>query len=209
MIAYFALLSFVPLRLPRARAARPRGPRRRVELPRHGARARRSRRARVDEHRQRRAHDPGQRRDARRRSAAVFLLWTSLSLFSVLESAFNIVYGGRTARSCTGSCSRSRCSSGRSSRCSSALLVGSIGYERRSTRFAPAASSATRTSRTRSRSLVSSVAVFVFLFFVYYLLTNDAADVARACCRARSSPRSRWRRASRCCRSTCAFVRRT
>ncbi len=39
-----------------------------------------------------RAH-PGQRHLARDRSAAAFLLWSSLSLFSVLESAFNIVYG--------------------------------------------------------------------------------------------------------------------
>ena len=43
-----------------------------------------------------------------------FLLWTALSLFSVLESAFNIVYGKPNRRSCTGRRSRRSSCSGRS-----------------------------------------------------------------------------------------------
>ena len=78
--------------LPRAGAARLHRPRRRVELSRRGAPA--ALPVAVDQR-----HRPGRRDDhvaMRRRSgssAAPFLVWTSLSLFSVLESAFNIVYG--------------------------------------------------------------------------------------------------------------------
>ena len=91
MIAYFALLSFVPLlflslallgtahqTLERL-VLRPRAP---ADVPEHLAR--------LDPRRG--AGDPRQRDRARACSAAAFLLWSSLSLFSVLESAFNIVY---------------------------------------------------------------------------------------------------------------------
>ena len=92
MIAYFALLAFVPLTFLALSLLAFTGPRRRVELPR--------------------ARDqPGSSRGAGRRTFArlvrtvqdnaaalgllggAFLLWAALSLFSVLESAFNIVYG--------------------------------------------------------------------------------------------------------------------
>ena len=92
MIAYFALLSFVPLLflslsllgvgepgrpglVLRARAA--------ADVPEHVGR--------LDPARG--AGDPGRTRPRSASSARAFLLWSSLSLFSVLESAFNIVYG--------------------------------------------------------------------------------------------------------------------
>ena len=92
MIAYFALLSFVPLLFLTISLLSLAGTAGRVELPRDGAEARLP--GQLDlEHRPHGSRDPEPRdraRDRRRRSA---LLWTSLSLFSVLESAFNIVYG--------------------------------------------------------------------------------------------------------------------
>ena len=93
MIAYFALLSFVPLALPRARAARPRR-----AAPTSRATSSTELKQRVPEqlgleHRHARRTRSRSNATALGIIGAAFLLWSSLSLFSVLESAFNIVYG--------------------------------------------------------------------------------------------------------------------
>ena len=90
---------------------------------------------------------------------ALFLGWTSLSLFSVLESAFNIVYGKPNRSFLHGKL------------LAVTLLVGSIGYEVL-TRFAGAFFGNSYVAFVSS-ILISTLAVFVFLFTVYYLLTNE------------------------------------
>ena len=91
MIAYFALLSFVPL-LSFARAPRPDRTRGRVVVLREGDQAHPSRHSRSTQiiDLVRTVQDNA---TALGVFGGIFLLWTSLSLFSVLESAFNIVYG--------------------------------------------------------------------------------------------------------------------
>ena len=150
MIAYFALLSFVPLVFLALALLGFARPRRRVELPRHGA-------------------EQGVPDELRRRASCascdsvqdnattlgivggVFLLWTSLSLFSVLESAFNIVYGKPNRSFLHGKLLAVSLLVGSLVTLFVGLLVGSIGYEVL-TRFA-GGFFGTRTSRSASRSL--------------------------------------------------------
>src|SRR6476660_9958158 len=84
---------------------------------------------------------------------AVGLLWTSLSLFSVLESAFNIVYGQPNRSFLRGK-----------------LLAGSFGFDLLK-RYAASVASNSYVAYALSVA-VSTIAVFVFLVAVYYLLTN-------------------------------------
>ena len=158
-------------RLPRALAPRPRAPRRRVELLRQGAEAARS---------------PGRSlesiitlvRRVQNNAAAlgiiggVGLLWSSLSLFSALESAFNIVYG-RPNRSLPAREGDRRGADGRAS------LDHALRQPRGRRVRRRACSSATRRLRGqrrrrlhRSRSAPRSLGVFVFLLVVYYWLPN-------------------------------------
>ena len=147
MIAYFALLSFVPLVFLALALLGVRRPGRRVELPRHGAEqgvpVELGRRASS-----RVVHSvAGQRGDARRRSAPLFLGWTSLSLFSVLESAFNIVYGKPNRSFLHGKALAVMLLVGSLVTLFVGLVVGSFGFEVL-TRFAGGVLRQRRTSRS-------------------------------------------------------------
>ena len=158
----------------------------------------------AQEHRQARPHGAGQRGRARDHRRRRFLLWSSLSLFSALESAFNIVYGRPNRPFLHGKA------------LAAALMVG---LARRALRRA---SSSARSASTcsnryapgvraqpggRVRALDRRVArsrVFVFLARVYHLLTNADADAARrAAGRGRGDARARGDVPGRC-RSTSA-----
>ena len=105
-----------------------------------------------------------------------FLLWTALSLFSVLESAFNIVYGRPNRSFLHGKAIASILMLGSLVTLFVALLVGSLGVA-----FLRALHAGLRsTTRSRPTSLtvaVSSLGVFVFVVSVYYLLTNAELTV--------------------------------
>ena len=134
---------------------------------------------------------------------AAFLVWTALSLFSVLESAFNIVYGRPNRPFIHGKS------------LALALLVGSlvtlfVALARRLVRrprcssAARRGSSATPSSRTccpwpsrRSASSSSSSRSTT--------CSRTCASTCGTCCRGRSSRRCCSRRASRSCRSSCAM----
>jgi membrane protein len=103
-------------------------------------------------------------------AGGVFLLWTSLSLFSVLESAFNIVYGrpnrpffhGKALAVVVMLLSLVVLFVG--------LVVGSVGFEVLK-RNAPGLVGNPVVAYLLS-VLVSTAAAFIFLTSVYYLLTN-------------------------------------
>ena len=100
-----------------------------------------------------------------------FLLWTALSLFSVLESAFNIVYGLPNRSFLRGKGIAFALMIGSLVTLFVALLIGSFGVNVLEewapwfieNRFAAYALSVA----------VSAIGVFVFLVSVYYLLTNE------------------------------------
>jgi membrane protein len=99
-----------------------------------------------------------------------FLLWTSLSLFSVLESAFNIVYGLPNRSFLRGKFLASLFMIGSLIVLFVALVVGSIGLELLK-RFAPGF--VTNPIAAYGFSvLVSTLAVFLFLVIAYERLTN-------------------------------------
>ncbi|MBA2384496.1 MAG: YihY/virulence factor BrkB family protein [Actinobacteria bacterium] len=99
-----------------------------------------------------------------------FLLWTSLSFFSVLESAFNIVYGLPNRSFLRGKFLASLFMIGSLIVLFVALVVGSIGLEILR-RFAPGFVTNAVAAYGFSM-LVSTVAVFVFLVISYERLTN-------------------------------------
>jgi membrane protein len=101
---------------------------------------------------------------------AVFLLWTSLSLFSVLESAFNIVYGRPNRSFLHGKALAVVLLISSLVVLFVGLVAGSIGFELFQ-RYAPGVAGNAAVAWLLSIS-VSTVAVFVFLVSVYYLLTN-------------------------------------
>jgi membrane protein len=99
-----------------------------------------------------------------------FLLWSSLSLFSVLESAFNIVYGRQNRGFLRGKAIASLLLVATLVFLFASLLVGSIGADvlrRYASWFSSNAYVAYGVS-----VLVSLLGVFVFLVSVYYVLTN-------------------------------------
>ena len=100
----------------------------------------------------------------------VFLLWTSLSLFSVLESAFNIVYGRPNRSFLRGKFLATLFMSGSLILLSAALVLGSFGYDLMR-RFAPDVADNAFVAYSGSM-LVSTVAVFIFLVAAYERLTN-------------------------------------
>jgi membrane protein len=100
----------------------------------------------------------------------VFLLWTSLSLFSVLESAFNIVYGLPNRSFLHGKFLATLFMAGSITILFGSLVLGSIGYDLL-TRFAPGFMSNAVVAYSLS-VLLSTGAVFVFLVAAYERLTN-------------------------------------
>jgi membrane protein len=101
---------------------------------------------------------------------SVFLLWTSLSLFSVLESAFNIVYRRPNRSFLRGKFLASLFMAGSVIVLVAALFVGSVGYDLLK-RFAPEVVGNGIVAYAVS-VLISTVAVFVFLVAAYERLTN-------------------------------------
>ena len=101
---------------------------------------------------------------------AAGLLWTSLSLFSVLESAFNIVYGQPNRSFLRGKLLAVGLMLVSLVTLFFGLLAGSVGFDLL-TRYAAGVAGNSYVAYGLSVA-VSTIAVFVFLFAVYYLLTN-------------------------------------
>jgi membrane protein len=100
-----------------------------------------------------------------------FLLWTSLSLFSVLESAFNIVYGRPNRSFLHGKGLATVLMVGSLVTLFVALLAGSLGVAALK-EYAPGFVSNSATAYTVSIA-VSLLGVFLFLVSCYYVLTNE------------------------------------
>jgi membrane protein len=100
----------------------------------------------------------------------VFLLWSSLSLFSVLESAFNIVYGRPNRSFLRGKAIAVVLLVGSLVVLFVGLVAGSIGFEVLK-EYAPGFASNAVFAYVLS-VLLSSLAVFLFLVVVYHVLTN-------------------------------------
>jgi membrane protein len=101
----------------------------------------------------------------------VFLLWSSLSLFSVLESAFNIVYGKPNRSFLHGKGVAVVLMLGTLVTLFVGLVIGSVGFEVLHD-VAPGVF-ANRWVAHGLSVLVSTAAVFLFLVSIYYLLTNE------------------------------------
>jgi membrane protein len=101
---------------------------------------------------------------------AVFLLWTSLSLFSVLESAFNIVYGRPNRSFLRGKGLAVVVMLGTLITLFAGLVIGTVGFELLQD-AAPGFVGNSWVAYVLSL-LLSTAAVFVFLVSTYYLLTN-------------------------------------
>jgi membrane protein len=101
----------------------------------------------------------------------VFVLWTSLSLFSVLESAFNIVYGRPNRSFLHGKVIAVAFLIGSLIVLFLGLLAGSVGVGVLE-HFAGDVFGNSYVALVLS-VLISTLSVFVFLFSVYYLLTNE------------------------------------
>ena len=99
-----------------------------------------------------------------------FLLWTALSLFSVLESAFNIVYGRPNRPFLHGKALALVLMVGSLSSLFTALIVGSLGVALVQ-RYAPGLADNEFVSYFLSIT-VSTIGFFAFIVSSYYLLTN-------------------------------------
>ncbi len=106
----------------------------------------------------------------------VALLWASLSLFSVLESAINIVYGRPNRSFLHGKVIAVAFLIGSLFTLFVGLLVGSIGAAFLE-RFAWDVLANSYVALVLT-IIVSTLSVFFFLFSVYYLLTNEKLTVA-------------------------------
>jgi membrane protein len=102
---------------------------------------------------------------------AVFLLWTSLSLFSVLESAFNIVYGRPNRSFLHGKGIAVVVMFGSLITLFAGLVIGTVGFEL--VHDAAPGVFANRWVAHGLSLIVSTAAVFLFLVSVYQLLTNE------------------------------------
>ena len=101
---------------------------------------------------------------------AAFLLWTSLGLFSALESALNIVYGRPNRSFLQGKLVAVLLMLGSLITLFAALLAGSFGVQALR-RYAPGFIDNDVIAYALS-VLVSTAGVFVFIVSIYYLLTN-------------------------------------
>ncbi len=104
----------------------------------------------------------------------VFLLWTSLSLFSVLESAFNIVYGRPNRSFLRGKALAVVVMLSSLVVLFIGLVIGSVGFDLLR-EFAPGFIGNGYVAYGLSL-LASTASVFLFLVSVYYLLTNVKLD---------------------------------
>ena len=100
----------------------------------------------------------------------VVLLWSSLSLFGALESALNIVYGRPNRSFLRGKALATAIMLGLLVLLFAGLVVASLGNDQLQ-RHAPGAVGGSIEAYVLS-IITSSLAVFVFLLAVYYLLTN-------------------------------------
>src|SRR5256714_1547456 len=107
---------------------------------------------------------------------AIALLWTSLSFFSVLESAFNIVYGRPNRPFLRGKALAVLMLIALLVTLFVGLLAGSVGFDVLK-RYAPGFAGNGVVAYTLSL-LVSLSTVFGFLVAVYYLLTNADLNLA-------------------------------
>jgi membrane protein len=103
------------------------------------------------------------------------LLWSSLSLFSVLESAFNIVYDRPNRSFLHGKALASLMLIGALTTLFVALVIGSVGGEAMK-RYAPGFTSSSYVAYGISIA-VSLLGVFAFLVSAYYVLTNERMRV--------------------------------
>ena len=101
----------------------------------------------------------------------VFLLWTSLSLFSVLESAFNIVYGRPNRSFLHGKGIAVVFMLGTLVTLFAGLVIGTVGFEL--IHDAAPGFTGNRWVAYVLSLLLSTGAVFIFLVSSYYLLTNE------------------------------------
>ena len=101
----------------------------------------------------------------------VFLLWTSLSLFSVLESAFNIVYGLPNRSFLHGKGIAVIVVLGMLVTLFAGLVIGTVGFQL--LHDAAPGVIANRWVAHALSLIVSTAAVFLFLVSIYYLLTNE------------------------------------
>ncbi|MGZ4290540.1 MAG: YihY/virulence factor BrkB family protein [Gaiellaceae bacterium] len=98
-----------------------------------------------------------------------FLLWSSLSFFSVLESAFNIVYGRPNRGWLHGKALATMMMGGSLVSLFVSLVIGSVGQEILKRYFGFAGNA---TSARMVAIAVSTLGLFVFLSSAYYVLTN-------------------------------------
>jgi membrane protein len=105
----------------------------------------------------------------------VFLLWTSLSLFSVLESAFNIVYGRPNRSFLHGKGVAVVVMLGTLITLFAGLVIGTVGYAL--IQDAAPGFTGNRWVAYVLSLLFSTAAVFVFLLSTYYLLTNVSLSI--------------------------------
>lgn len=108
----------------------------------------------------------------------VALLWSSLSLFSALESAFNIVYGRPNRSFLQGKAVAATVMVGSIVTLFVSLVVGAFGVEVLK-RYAPGFVGNSIVAYTVSIA-VSLLGVFIFLLAVYRLLTNAPVTVGDA-----------------------------
>ena len=101
----------------------------------------------------------------------VFVLWTSLSLFSVLESAFNIVYGLPNRSFLHGKGIAVIVMLGMLVTLFAGLVIGTVGFQL--LHDAAPGVIANRWVAHALSLIVSTAAVFLFLVSIYYLLTNE------------------------------------
>jgi membrane protein len=103
------------------------------------------------------------------------LLWTSLSLFSVLESAFNIVYGRPNRSFLHGKGLASLLMIGSLVTLFVALLAGSLGFSALK-EYVPGFTDSNAAAYVLAIG-VSLIGVFVFIVSCYYVLTNAEVTV--------------------------------
>jgi membrane protein len=101
----------------------------------------------------------------------IFLLWTSLSLFSVLESALNIVYGRQNRSFFHGKGVAAVVMLGTLLTLFAGLVIGTVGFQL--LHDAAPGFVGNRWVAYVLSLVLSTAAVFLFLFSIYYLLPNE------------------------------------